>query len=151
VSVDALEPDRIRGDCCIERRRGRKLFHRPLRLIPAAAEDPLAGARARGALANAFDDRLVGVCVGEIDDVEREAEAVQVRVRVRQAGKNRGVEHRPHVHERMRPLQLGGRTDFADHAVDDVDRVILARRLIGAGDDRAADEQSAGFRHWRGH
>ena len=94
-----------------------------------------------GALLHASDDFVVGGGAGEIDDIERNAESVQMAVCVGQAGKDGAVEHGNDIGARVFALELGCRSDLADRAATRVDRVVFLRGLCGAGHDRAADEE----------
>ncbi len=130
VAVDAAQKHRMVRHRRVERFLRWELLHRPVVLIPAAADDPLALRRARRALFHARDHFFVRSRVDELHDVERNAEAVEMTVRIGESGDDRGVEERDRVRDRMCPLHVGERADFANHAVRDVDRVIFLRCLI---------------------
>src|SRR5207302_3691722 len=73
------------------RSRGRKLFVRPVVLVPGVAANPFPWFTFSGSLAHDFDDLLLGVSAAQVQSFQALAEAQHVAMRVDQAGNNRAA------------------------------------------------------------
>ena len=82
VTIDTREDDRIVRECAGERVVGRKLLGGPPVLIPAPAEDPLAGRNIFGSRFHSIDHLIVRCRSGEINPLQRVTQTQQVCVRV---------------------------------------------------------------------
>ena len=107
VAVDAVQHDGAIGDRGAERIVRRERLAGPEVLVPAVADDPRVGRRARER-DRAADDLLEGRGVGEIGFVQRGTDRQKVEVRVdepREHGGAAGIEHaRRRAAERVRAV-----------------------------------------------
>jgi len=119
---------------------------RPQRVIPVAAENPLAGLQVRGVRLDAPHEFLGRGSVAQIDPPELEAAVDEVRVSIRKSG-----HHQPAVRVQYFGFRadiardLGRIADRQDFPIANRDRTRLASSCREAGPDEAVRDDDVSF------
>ena len=152
VSACVGEPHRIVRRHAAQRVVQRKAFDvgrrdfRPLLLVPAAAEDPLAGPRGLRRFRHHADDVVPVLRGGELQVARRFADAGEVHVRIDEPGRGERALQVDHAGVRadVRLNVLIG-TEGDDRVAADRHRLRLRPRIVD-GDDRPAAQHEVGRR-----
>ncbi len=146
VAIESVHKDRIVWCHRIDPVVGRQWRPRPQRVVPVAAENPLARLQVRGVGFDAVHELLRRRGVAQIDPRELEAAVDEVRVSI---GESR--HHQPTARVQdfgVRadiPRDLGRIADREDLAVADRDRTRLACSCREAGPDEAIRDDDVSF------
>ncbi len=151
VAVDARQPDPPALGGGVERRARRPVLHRPVVLIPAAADDPGVGRGGFRVLRQLRSDVGERRGAAQVELGELRAEAEHVAVRVVQPGQDRAAAGVDDARRRPAAGQRFGVAADVDHAVAGHRHRFGAGRAVGGRvDDAVMDDQIGGCSHaWR--
>ena len=148
MAVDARQPHATAGRRGVQRRARRPRLHRPVVLIPAAADDPgVLGRRARalGELRGHLDERRGAA---QVELLELRAETEDVAVRVVQAGQDGAPAGVDHPRRRAAPGQrLGVAADVDQPVAGDRHRFGARGGVRDGVDDAVMDDEIGGSGH----
>ena len=148
MAVDARQPHATAGRRGVQRRARRPRLHRPVVLVPAAADDPgVLGRRARalGELRGHLDERRGSA---QVELLELRAETEHVAVRVVQAGQDGAPAGVDHPRRRAAPGQrLGVAADVDQPVAGDRHRFGARGGVRDGVDDAVMDDEIGGSGH----